>query len=700
MKNRLEVINNILSKGDILIAVGIIGVLAGMIIPLPPFLIDVLLAFNIGVGMVIIMVANFVEKPLDFSVFPSILLFTALLRIGMNVATTRKILLVGYAGEIIEAFGQFVVGGNYIVGVVIFLIIIVIQVMVITAGSTRISEVAARFTLDAMPGKQMSIDADLNSGLINEEEARERRMELSREADFYGAMDGAAKFVRGDVTAGLIITAVNIIGGLLIGVFMRGMQLEEALAKYTLLTVGDGLVAQVPSVVISVAAGIIVTRAGSSRDTLGREVIGQILIHPAATAVGGFTLLGAGLIPSMPLLPFLAIGSVLLGFSWYVHGKKIDAERREDQELSEERMKKPAGPMPVDELLHVDIMSLEIGYGLISLVDSSRGGDLLERINGIRRHFAMDLGLVVPPIRIRDNMQLGPNEYCLKIKMNEISRGELMPDFHLAMHASGKEGELVGVQTREPAFGLPAVWVNEAEKKRAESLGYTVVEATAVLATHLQEIIKKYGYELLVRQDVQNMVDNLKKRYPAVVDDIIPAKISVAQVHRVLQNLLKEQVSIRNLMTIFEVIGDYASRIKDMEIMTEYVRTALRMDISRRNASESGDLHVITLDPGLEQQLNDSLHKTEFGTSILLDPVLRNRIIGKLADAVRKAGESGISPVILTSPPVRPYLRRMIEKELFTIPVMSYSEIADTVKVRSLDMITLKSSEQAQASPR
>ena len=697
-KDRLEILNSLLNKGDYLIAIGIVGVLGGLIIPLPSFLIDVMLAFNIGTAIVIIMVASFSEKPLHFSVFPSILLFTALLRIAMNVATTRKILLIGYAGEIINAFGDFVVGGNFIVGIVIFIIILVIQVTVITAGSTRISEVAARFTLDAMPGKQMTIDADLNSGLITEEEAKDKRLELSNEADFYGSMDGAAKFVRGDVTAGMIITVINIFGGILIGMFMQGLPFQEALSKYVLLTVGDGLVAQIPSLIISVASGIIVTRAGSSKASLGKELFGQLLINPIPTAMGSGTLFLAGLIPNFPIIPFWGVAIVLAGASIFVKEKKKEDEQIEEKTIAAEQSKKVTGPEPVDDLLHVDVISLEIGYGLISLVDAARGGDLLDRINGIRRQFAVELGLIVPPIRIRDNMQLGPNEYVLKIKDNEIAKGEIMPDFFLAMTPIEKENELVGIETKEPAFGLPAVWVNELERNRAESLGYTVVEATAVLATHLKEVIKKFGYELLIRQDVQNMVENLKKRYPAVVEDIIPNKIAVSQVHRVLQNLLKEQVSIRNLMTIFEVIGDYATIIKDANLLAEYVRSSLKLEISSQYATESKELYVITLEPSLEQLLTESLQKSEFGSAIVLDPVVRSKLIERIANSVGKASESGISTVILVSTTIRMYFKKMIERDLTSIPVLSYSEIADNIKVNSLEMINISDAEQTMES--
>ncbi|MBN2143646.1 MAG: flagellar biosynthesis protein FlhA [Candidatus Aureabacteria bacterium] len=684
---RFEVLNHIVSKGDFLLAFGIIGVLAGILIPVPPFFIDIMLAFNIGVGMVIIMVVNFIEKPLEFSVFPSLLLITTLLRIAMNVATTRKILLQGYAGEIIEAFGQFVVGGNYIVGAIIFIIILIIQIKVITSGTSRISEVAARFTLDALPGKQMTIDGDLNSGLITEQEARAKRQELSREADFYGAMDGASKFVRGDVTAGLIITFVNILGGLTLGMFYQGMEFRDALAKYTLLTIGDGLVAQIPSLVISVAAGLIVTRAGSSQDSLGKEMVGQILFHPTATAIGAGALFSAGLVPHMPFIPFAMIGLLWAIVSIHVNNAKKKAADEEKKKTEEELAKKPVGPQSVEELLHVDIMGLEIGYGLISLVDAAHGGDLLDRINGIRRRFAMDLGLIVPPIRIRDNMQLGANEYSIKIKGNEVAKGEVIPDSYLAMNPTGIPEELVGIQTVEPAFGLPATWVNETEKNRAETLGFTVVDASSVLATHLTELIKKYAHELLSRQDVQGMVDNLKKRYPAVVEDVIPVKISIGQTHRVLQNLLREQISIRNLMTIFEVIGDYAAMIKDSDVLTEYVRASLRMEISKSHSNEKGDLYVITISPSLEQQLAEAVHKSDIGASIILDPAMKAKITDKIAQAVGKASEAGISPVILTSPNIRLSFKKWIEKELPMIPVLSYSEISDFVTIHSLDVI-------------
>lgn len=688
-KDKYESINLLVSKGDFLLAIGIIGVLAGLILPLPAFLIDVLLAFNVGVAMVIVMVSTFVEKPLQFSVFPSMLLFTALLRIAMNVATTRKILLEGYAGEIIMAFGQFVVGGNYIVGVIIFIILLVIQMKVITAGSSRISEVAARFTLDAMPGKQMTIDADLNSGLITEEEAREKREELSKEADFYGAMDGASKFVRGDVTAGMIITAVNIVGGLILGMLYRDMGFNEAVAKYTLLTVGDGLVSQIPSLVISTAAGIIVTRAGSASSSLGKEMIGQMVFYPKATLIGSISLFVAGLVPNMPMFPFWLIGSCWLGMSWWVNNTQKEQIKKDEDEKDVSTKKKMTGPEPVDQLLQMDVMGLEIGYGLIPMVDASQGGDLLERINAIRKQFALEQGLVVPPIRIRDNMELNANEYVFKIKENDVARGEVMPEFYLAMNSSGLKHELVGVKTKEPAFGLPATWVNDPERRRAESLGFTVVDATTVLATHMKETIRKFSYEILSRQDVQGMIDNLKKNYPAVIEDVVPTKISVGQIHRVLQNLLREQVSIRNLMTIFEVIGDYASIIKDIEVLGEYVRSHLKTEISRKHANSNNEIHAVSLIHSVEKMITESLHKSELGTHILLEPSVKSQLIEKLLAAISKSSKIGIQAVLLVSPGIRLYLKKLIEKDLPHLPVLSYSEISDLVTVKSIEVIKL-----------
>ncbi len=683
-----QALKNIASHGDYGIAIAVIGVITALMIPLPSQVIDVLLTLNIAISMIILLVAMFIKKPLDFSVFPSLLLFTTIFRLALNVSTTRKILLEAFAGTVIESFGNFVVGGNYIVGAVIFLILVAIQFMVITKGATRIAEVAARFTLDALPGKQMSIDADLNSGLITEDEAREKREEIRREADFYGAMDGASKFVRGDVTAGLVITLINILGGLGIGVLQRGMEFTQALQTYTLLTIGDGLVSQIPSMIIATASGIIVTRAGASEDSLGSDMVGQLLIQPKALGIASIVIGLSAFVPGLPTIPFLMVSAIVGGLSLTINTMMEKEEQKEMAKIKEEQKIKK-GPEPVIDLLQVDPMELEIGYAVIPIVDPEQGGDLLDRISSMRKRFAVELGLVVPPIRIRDNMQLSPEKYVIKIKGDPIAEGEIFIDQLLAMNAGGATEELPATKTIEPAFGLPAYWIHPSEKERAEQLGYTVVDASTVLATHLSETIRKHAHELLNRQDVKEMLDKFKEKYPAIVEELLPNKMSIGEIQRVLQNLLRENISIRNLVTILETLGDYAQNIKDPDILTEYVRSALKVTISKKLAGDSNTIYAVTLSPNLEQLIMQSVQKTDQGTNLIIEPNIAQKIFQNIANIFNEQISKGISPAILCSPLIRMYFKRLIEKKFPDIDVVSFNEIIPEIKIENVGVISI-----------
>ena len=682
-------LKNIISRGDYGVALAMIGVITALMIPLPTWLIDILLTFSIAISMIVLLTAMFMKKPLEFSVFPSLLLFTTLLRLSLNVATTRTILLHAYAGSVIEAFGNFVVGGNYIVGAVIFLILVAIQFMVITKGATRIAEVAARFTLDAMPGKQMSIDADLNNGLITEDEARERRDEIRREADFYGAMDGASKFVRGDVGAGLVITAINVLGGFGIGMLQRGMEWGQALQTYTLLTIGDGLVAQIPSMVIATAAGLIVTRAGAAEDTLGKDLVSQVLIQPKAVGIVSVVMGLSAFVPGLPTIPFLMMSVIGGGFAFTIKSI-IEKEEQTDMEMhEEEKQKAVTGPEPVSDLLQVDTMELEIGYGVIPTVDPEQGGDLLDRISSMRKRFAIDMGLIVPPIRIRDNMQLTPEIYTIKIKGEVVGEGTILIDHMLAMDSGSARQELPGTKTTEPAFGLPAYWITEGEKEKAEQLGYTVVDSATVLATHLSEIIRKHAHELLNRQDIKEIIDKFKEKYPAIVDELIPGKMSIGEVQRVLQNLLRENISIRNLVTILETLGDFSGAIKDPDILTEYVRAALKLTISKKFSQPGNVIHTLTISPDLEQHLTQSIQKVEHGSHLVVDPASAQAIYQRIAELFSKQVSQGISPVILCSPLIRMYFKRLIERKFPDIDVVSFNEITGDITIENVGVISL-----------
>ncbi|MFH1737466.1 MAG: flagellar biosynthesis protein FlhA [bacterium] len=683
------------------IFVGILGIMLGSV---PPNILSLLLVFNIGTSVLILMLGVYLEKPLDFSTFPSVLLMMTLFRLSLNVASTKLILTAGganvgleKAGAVIKFFGEVVAGNNAIIGFVVFFILVIIQSVVITKGSTRIAEVAARFTLDAMPGKQMAIDADLNAGLITEAEARSRRAEIAREADFYGAMDGASKFVRGDVIAGIIITVINIIGGVFVGFFQEDLQIVEVLRRYTILTIGDGLVSQIPSLLISTAAGVVVTRAATD-EPLGSNLSKQLFSQPeamysAATALALIAAIGAMVAPDI-MLPFLAV-SLLVGGGAFYRRRSDAAEivRAEEQRRAEEE-EVPPEPERVERLLEVDPMEIEIGYALIPAVDAQQGGDLLDRVSAIRRQTAVELGIVVPPIRIRDNMQLPPRVYVIRIRGNEIVRGELRPDRLLAMHPSGMEDEeeVPGIKTREPAFGLPAKWIEKDDRSKAEMAGYQVIEPAAVLATHLTEVIKNNAYELLGRQEVQELLDNLKERNAVLVNDVLQTtQVKVGVIQKTLQNLLRERVPIRNLEIILETISDYAeSTNHNSEALCEYCRIALARTITHTYLDEKGDLPVISLDPRIESRLLEALQKAGLAGIMAVDPGYGERLVARILAEADQVTSKGLHPVVISSPQIRSHLKRLCEKRVPGLVVLSFNEVAADVSLRRAGTIQLE----------
>ncbi|HOS69231.1 MAG TPA: flagellar biosynthesis protein FlhA [Bacillota bacterium] len=668
------------------IAVLIVALIILIVIPVPTILIDILLTLNISLSLVIFLLSMYIKDSLQFSVFPTILLITTLFRLCLNFSTTRLILGEGYAGEVVNAFGNFVTGSNPIVGFIMFLILVIVQYVVITKGAERVSEVSARFTLDAMPGKQMAIDADLNSGLINEMEAKERRKAIQQEADFYGAMDGASKFVKGDAIAGIIITVINIIGGFAIGMLQMDLEFTESLSKFTNLTIGDGLVTQIPALLVSIAAGMVVTRAASNSD-LGTDIIIQLLSEPKVLyiASGALFILAFTGLPPVPNI----ILACLLAFLGYTLRRTIKAAQKEEeikaQDVEVEEIRKPENVM---SLLQVDPIELEFGYGIIPLADVNQGGDLLDRVVMIRRQCALDLGLIVPVIRLRDNIQLKPNDYVIKIKGIEVASGELMFDNYLAMNPGTADGELDGIKTTEPAFGLPAVWISENQKERAEMMGYTVVDPPSVIATHLTEIIKNHAHELLGRQDVQRIIDNVKENYPALVEDVIPKQLSIGDIQKVLANLLKEGVSIRDMVTIMETLADYAPMTKDTDMLTEYVRQSMRRNITKRFIVDM-QAKVITLDATLEQTIMDSVQQTEYGSYLNLEPNAAQRIINNLLKEMQKLASMGEQPIILASPIVRLYFKRLTEQVAPGLVVLSYNELDPLVEIQSVGVVSI-----------
>ncbi|MDD4833663.1 MAG: flagellar biosynthesis protein FlhA [Lutispora sp.] len=672
--------------GDIIVAIAVIAIVLLIIIPIPTFLMDLLLTINISLSLIILIIAMYINEPLQFSIFPSLLLIATLFRLSLNISSTRLILGNADAGNVIEAFGNFVIGSNSIVGIIIFLIIVVIQFMVITKGAERVAEVAARFTLDAMPGKQMAIDADLNSGLISEGEAKDRRKKIQREADFYGAMDGASKFVKGDAIASIIITIINITAGFAIGMLQKGMEMSEAASIYTNLTVGDGLVSQIPALLISTATGIIVTRA-ASESNLGTDMIKQLFSQPKALYIAS-GVLGLLAFTGLPPLPNIIL-SGLLSFMGYTLQKTIkEAELDQEAKAQDHEVDEIRKPENVMSLLQVDPIELEFGYGILPLVDANQGGDLLDRLVMIRRQCALDLGIVVPIIRLRDNIQLKPNEYVIKIKGTDVASGEIMFDNYLAMNPGTAEGDLEGIKTIEPAFGLPAVWINESQKEKAEMMGFTVVDPPSIIATHLTEIIKNHSSELLGRQDVQKLLDNIKDTYPALVDEVLPKILSLGEIHKVLTNLLKENISIRDLVTIMESLADYGVITKDTDMLTEYVRQAMSRAITKRfiNGKKA---KVITLNQELEQTIIDSVQQTDYGSYISIDPGITQRIAANLMKEVQKLMSIGEQPLILTSPMVRMYFRRIAEGVAPGLIVLSYNELDPSIEVQSIGMVNI-----------
>lgn len=687
MEKKAYWLGKLLNSSDAIMAVMVITIVMMMVIPVRPFILDILITFNISFALVILMVSMFNNDPLDFSVFPTLLLVMTLLRLSLNVSSTRLILLNAEAGQVIQAFGSFVVGGNTAVGIVMFLILVVIQFIVITKGAERVSEVGARFTLDAMPGKQMAIDADLNAGLINEEGARKRRQKIQDEADFYGSMDGASKFVKGDAIAGIIIVVINIVGGFIIGMVQKGMTMGNAAQIYTILSIGDGLVTQIPALLISTATGIIVTRS-ASENNLGRDVAEQVFGNPKALGITALVLLVLGTI-GLPRLPMYSMAA-FFGLLFFIF-RTIKVELEEDKDFEQQReaedIKKPEN---VVELLQVEKMEMELGYGLIPLVDTEQGGDLLDRIVMIRRQCAMELGFIVPPIRIRDNMQLKPNAYSIKIKAMELASGELILDNYLAIGPDiDQDTELPGVDTVEPAFNLSARWINPIEKENAEMKGYTVVDPPSVVATHLTAVIKAHAFELLGRQEIQNIIDFVKENNPAVVNELLPDLMSIGDLQKVLSNLLKEQISIRDMVTILETLADYAKITKDTDVLTEYVRQALKRHISKQFAGDSNKITVLTIDPNLEGKLRDSVQQSEFGSFLALEPDIAQAMIDKLVAQYESLTHAGKTPIVLCAPILRIYFKRLLERFIPNLTVLSYNEIEAGVDVEVIGMVSI-----------
>ena len=681
----IQLLRNLGRHTDVLLAVGVIAILGMMIIPLPTFLMDLFLTLNISLSLLVLMLTLYVTAPLELSVFPGLLLVLTFFRLSLNVASTRLILSQANAGKLIDAFGHVVIGDNYILGFIIFAIIIIIQFVVITKGAGRVAEVAARFTLDAMPGKQMAIDADLNAGLINEDEARRRRAQISREADFYGAMDGASKFVRGDAVAGILITVINIVGGFAIGALQHGLSLTDALQRYTLLTVGDGLVTQIPALITSTAAGIIVTRS-TSDNNLGRDINQQLLGKPQAALIAACMLVGLGLIPGLPTWPFLIIGGLLGGGAFAIR----NAQQQRAEALASLQKQEVKVEEKPEDYLRVDPLAVEIGYQVVPLVDARQGGDLIERIVQIRKAAALDMGFIVPPVRVRDNIQLKPNEYVIKIKDDPVARGELQPKSLLAVNPGSAEEQIEGMATVDPAFGLPAVWIAPSQREMAELAGYNVVELVAVLATHLTEVINSHASEMLGRQETQNLLDELKKTHAAVVDEIVPTIVPLSKLQRVLQNLLAERVPIRSLRGILESLADY-SDIKDIEILTEYVRTALRRAICNSLLKERPEegLAVLTVSGKVEEMIKESIQMTVAGINVALPPDLASRLFLSMTSLIDQMIANGQQPVVLTAPHIRLAFRKLTAANFPTLFVLSYNEIAPEVEVVAVGSINL-----------
>jgi len=685
-------VNPIQKNSDLIMAFAAVMIIFMLFIPLPPFMLDVLIVLNITMAVVVVLVTMYTLEPLQFSIFPTLLLITTLFRLALNVSATRLILSRGSegqdaAGKVIEAVGNVVVSGNYVVGFVVFLILVIIQFVVITNGAQRVAEVAARFTLDAMPGKQMAIDADLNSGLITDDQARKRRKEVEREADFYGAMDGASKFVRGDAIAAIIIVIINVLGGFAIGFYKAGLgSWTEVLQRYTLLTIGDGLVTQIPALLLSTATGIVVTRAASDSN-LGTDLIKQIVAQPRALWIASAVLMVFSVFMGSAFIPFFIVSLLTGGLAYYLQtGMKRaleDAEKVKAQAPSDKKKE----PENVSSLLQVDHLEVEIGYSLIPLVDEAQGGDLLERITGIRRQMASDLGLVVPPIRIRDNMQLQPSEYLIKIKGVEVSRWRIMPGHLLAMSTSADMPKIQGIETKEPTFNLTAYWITDEEKAMAEQAGFSVVDASTVIATHLTEIIRNQAFEFLTRQSVAKLLEGVKKETPAVVEELVPGQLSVGDLQKILQNLLKEHIPIRDLESILESVADHVRETKDVQLLTEFARKSLARSITKLHQAADGKVYALTLDPKFEKTIMDSVQAAESGTVTALDPRLLQRMFKSLSAGIEKMAGASRQPLVLCSPNVRPYFKKIVERFIPHLTVLSFSELLPRTDIQSMGTI-------------
>jgi flagellar biosynthesis protein FlhA len=688
MANAQSKLKRLFRQGDLWLVIGVFATILVLIIPIPPLALDMFLSISIALSLLILLIILYVEEPADFTSFPTLLLFVTLFRLALNVASTRLILLDGYAGHLIESFGNFVVRGNYVVGFVIFAILVLINFVVITKGAGRIAEVAARFTLDAMPGKQMAIDAELSAGVITEEQARTRRRKVEQEADFYGAMDGASKFVRGDAIAAVLITIINVLGGFGIGIMQRGMSVAESLQRFTLLSIGDGLVSQIPALITSVAAGMLVTRA-ASKAKLHDEIQKQLFFYPRALAILSGMLCVMGLVPGLPMFPFLSLGIAAGLLARNLKRIQVAAEKKPADKAAAAAGAATTAKEPekLETLLNIDSLQIELGFGLVSLADARKGGDLLERVTGVRKTFAQDMGLIIPPIRLRDNLQMGGNEYRFLLKGNPIAQGSLMPGYWLAMNATNSRALLKGVPTVEPVFQLPATWITDMERKNAEVNGFTVVDAGSVLVTHLSETIKRNCHEILSRQDVQNLLDNLKTTHPTVVNELIPNLLTVGQVQRVLQNLLAEGISIRNLAGILEKVGDFAHTTKNPDELSEFARRALGPQIAKPFQNEAGGLRAITLDPKLEQQLAHGVRQTQSEVALMLEPKLAQHVVNSLSKNIQQMLAVGQQPLVLCAPQLRLAFRRFFESTFADLAVLSYSEIPPRVEIQPAAVI-------------
>ncbi|MBR5407474.1 MAG: flagellar biosynthesis protein FlhA [Lachnospiraceae bacterium] len=676
-----------MGRADLGVALYLLCAFVFLIIPIPSQLLDICLALNMSVAFAIMFNSMFAKEVLDMSFYPTMLLFTTLFRISLNVSSTRLILTTGSPGNVVETFGSFVGGGDLVMGSIVFIILIIVQFMVINKGSERVAEVTARFTLDAMPGKQMAIDADLNTGAITDEEAKKRRDKIQEESSFFGSMDGAVKYVKGDATAGLIITAVNIVGGIIMGMTRGGLAFQDALQKYAILTIGDGLVSQIPSLVISLSTGILVTKGGKEAD-FGSIIVRQLFGMPRALYITGGILAFLGVFTPLNLLLFVGFGAIFIVCGRMVANTLEEAKVEaavDESEVEAEEIRKPEN---VVSLLQVDPIELEFGYGIIPLADVNQGGDLLDRVVMIRRQVALELGTVVPIIRLRDNIQLNPNQYIIKIKGIQVSEGEILFDHYMAMNPGYVEEEISGIPTFEPSFNLPATWITESQRERAESLGYTVVDPPSIIATHLTEVIRQHIAELLTRQDVQNLVNNIKESNPSLVDELTPKLLGLGEIQKVLQNLLKEGISIRDLLTIFETLADHAVVSRDTDILTEYVRQSLKRAISSKYFPANEPTQVVTLDPKVEQEIMASVKQTEQGAYLTLDPERTRLILGSVKAETDKLEKLGKSPIIVTSPIVRMYFKKLTEDTFSDLIVISYNEVDTNVELQSVGMVT------------